>query len=60
MLSTLIQKDAVIAADPREARAALIAKLRGDAPYISLRADVEAGARQGSCRLVHAANGWIS
>lgn len=37
-----IQKDAATPADPREARAALIAKLRGDAPYISLRADMDA------------------
>jgi hypothetical protein len=42
MFPTLIQKDAAIPADPREARAALIAKLRGDAPYISLRADMDA------------------
>jgi hypothetical protein len=37
-----IQKDAAIAADPREARAALIAKLRGDAPFITLRQDMDA------------------
>lgn len=42
MFPSLIQKDAATPADPREARAALIAKLRGDAPYISLRADMNA------------------
>lgn len=42
MFPSLIQKDTATPADPREARAALIAKLRGDAPYISLRTDMDA------------------
>lgn len=36
-----LQKDAAIDADPATARAALIAKLRGDAPYLSLKSDME-------------------
>ena len=38
----LIQKDAPLSPDPREARANLIARLRGDVPYIGLKADMEA------------------
>jgi hypothetical protein len=40
------QKDSAIASDPSEARAALIAKLRGEAPFITLRQDMESLALQ--------------
>ena len=36
-----LQKDAPLATDPREARAHLMARLRGDAPYMGLKADME-------------------
>ena len=51
-LQTLIQRDnGAIAADPAEARAALISKLRGEAPYIALKADMQALAERNRATL---------
>jgi hypothetical protein len=46
-----IQKDALIDADPATARAALIAKLRGDSAYLSLRDDMKALAARNQATL---------